>query len=145
MLSTQRPTLLPSQGPCEFSLLWDSAAHSPVGASSITIASKNSNPARKSIPKPNNPPRLCQFRIRAHPPPVSQWTLEEFLGLSTMQDKFGFLCNCPACSQDGSARRESDERRAHLGKLDSMIHSHATIRPAQVLEGANLRDVLSSM
>ena len=52
-----------------------------------------------------------------------------------LQDKFGFVCSCPACSATGNDLRESDERRSLLAALDSQIRDCAVGSPAKAMAG----------
>lgn len=48
-------------------------------------------------------------------------------------EKFGFWCNCPACSLCGKAKSESDTRRLKLSELDNKIKASNDIQ--YVIEG----------
>eukprot|EP00741_Cyanophora_paradoxa_P015346 tig00000194_g14814.t1 len=60
-----------------------------------------------------------------------------------LQQQFGFLCECPACSLEGEALAASDARRAEAARLDEAIPMHAHLgRPE---EGAAMADALARL
>lgn len=52
-----------------------------------------------------------------------------------LQQKFGFLCCCPACTADGTELHASDERRERLALLDRQIRDDQEKHPEKSMEG----------
>ena len=52
-----------------------------------------------------------------------------------LQNKFGFVCSCPACSAAGNELRESNERRSLLAALNGQIRDCAVCSPEKAMAG----------